>query len=454
MTLETSSSLAGDRQILFSMRGISAGVLLFACLLAPLTGLKVGDIEPVEFFLMIWLLVTVYWLEQSHGVFSLSPDLVRLGKHYCLFALLTLIGSVLSLRLTLYVPADAVGDVFKLPEFISIARLVQLAVIGGSVIVFANLLSRDASLLRFVTASYMWVGIANGLFAIVSWCALSLANLDLLGAYLSAADHGVPRARAFFNEGGPYGLYAVSVIFVVLFRKYALRDVSRGMTTVALAVEGSSLVLSMSKAGIFCLGAIWLWCSIRRLHWRHFILASGFILLVLVASPVRQQLEGYWQSYRSLEAVAALEPDNGNIVVGRIAALYIAPRIVASHPLAGVGLGNYSLVRNNPDYLGLIPQSDYWDLPGLGLLGYAPELGIPLLLYLLWIIWYPVRPASRGGVTGMVIAVSAFQCFAELFGAQVTFFYPWLVTAIALGFTIGSDERRRKLSASPTTAWW
>jgi hypothetical protein len=356
--------------------------------------------------------------------------------------------SVLALRLDFRPPGDAVGHLLRTPELLFIARLTQFGLAATSMIVLANVLSQDSGLIRFLAASYMWVGVANAAYATVSWCVLAFAGVDLSGAYWpDLVSEGLPRARAFFNEGGPYGLYAVSVVLVVMFRRYALRDIGRGVTAVAIAVVGTSIVLSISKAAFVCLVAIWFWLGVRKIHMRQIILTGCFATVVIVATPIRQQLEDYYQSYSNLEIVAALQPDNGNLVVGRIAALYIVPRIVADHPLVGVGFGNYSLVRNNAKYLGMIPESRYWDLPGLGLAGYAAELGIPLLVYLLWIIWSPVRIGLRTRASGAVVALGAFQFFAQMCGAQITFFYPWLVAALALGLLLqvpGEGARARE----------
>jgi len=47
--------------------------------------------------------------------------------------------------------------------------------------------------------------------------------------------------------------------------------------------------------------------------------------------------------------------------------------------LFGVGFGNYSLVRNNPNYRGVIPPTDEWDLTGLG--------GLATFALEFWIVW-------------------------------------------------------------------
>lgn len=433
-----------------SIRAIGATALFLACILSPLTNLKVADIEPVEVFEFFWILSVVFWLAGRGGRFPLARELTALAGHYGIFALLAFITGLLAFRLDFYPPAQAVGHVFKRPEVLFVARLVEFGLAASSMIVFANILRNQPALMRFAAASYVWIGFVNALYAIISWCVLFFQVPGVSGAYdgMFGAYYRdptliwsvLPRARAFFVEGGPYGIYAVSVVLVALFRRRALRDASRLETWIVLLVMGTSIVLSMSKAAVFCLGGIWLWLSLRKVRLRQFLLAGAVVAAIALVTPISDQLEGYWWDYQNLEAVAASDPDNGNIVVGRIAAMYIVPRIVVDHPLIGVGFGNYPLVRNNPRYLGIIPQSDYWDIPGTGLLGYAADLGIPLLLYVLWIVWRPVQIGLRLQAPAIAVALAGYQFFSEVFGAQITFFYPWLVTALALGFILESSD--------------
>lgn len=441
-----------------SIRAIAATALFLACILSPLTNLKAADIEPVEVFLFFWTLSIAIWLVGRRGRFSLAPELTRLAGHYGTFALLAFITGLLALRLDFYPPAQAVGHVFKRPELLFVARLVEFGLVASSMIILANILRDDPALMRFAAASYVWVGTVNALYAIISWCVLFFQVPGLSGAYdaMFGAYYTdptltwsvLPRARAFFVEGGPYGVYAVSVVLVALFRRHALRDASRLETWMVMLVMATSIVLSMSKAAIFCLGGIWPWLLLRKVRLRRLLPAGAFVAVIALATPIPQQLARYWDDYQNLEAVAALQPDDGNIVVGKVAALYIVPRIVVDHPLMGVGFGNYPLVRNNPEYLGVIPQSDYWDIPGSGLLGYAADLGIPLLLYVLWIVWRPVRIGLRLKAPAIAVALAAYQFFSEMFGTQITFFYPWLVTALALGFILGTRDSRTRLDAN------
>ena len=76
---------------------------------------------------------------------------------------------------------------------------------------------------------------------------------------------------------------------------------------------------------------------------------------------------------------------DANFVMGRVAGLVLGPRMMAAHPLLGVGWGNYPLVRDDPQYRrGTAFALQSTDSPSLGPIDYIVELGFPLFLYLTW----------------------------------------------------------------------
>jgi O-antigen ligase len=117
-------------------------------------------------------------------------------------------------------------------------------------------------------------------------------------------------------------------------------------------------------------------------------------------------------------------------------AAILTPRIISEHPLLGIGIGNYSLQRNNPTLLDGLPPTDAWDLPGLGLIGYAAELGVPTTLLLMWLLWRPVVIALRSGAGPRVAAFGSLQFFVHAMGAQITFIYPWIVSSMVVGYSL------------------
>ena len=423
-----------------SLRTLCKMALLLVCVLSPLENLKVMDVQPVEVGLLFLLCGASVGLHRNGWRAAIPLPLKWLGIHYCSLLVMASVFAILSLRFEYHVPVEAADHLLKQPGILPLSKLVELALVILSTVVIARLLIVDRGLLGFAGRVYVQIGVVNGLFAITSWLLLVYAGVDVLGAYFGGASD-VPRARGFFNEGGPYGMYACSVMAVALARRYVARDIGRMAMVWVLAVMGASVVLAESKAAYLFFAAVGLWWSLRRIQLRRMVIGCAAVAVVLVWTPLPGAVEGYWYSYRALEGFAAAHPDDRLQVMGRVAAIYIAPRVVEAHPITGVGLGNYSLVRNDPRYLGALPETDGWDLPGLGLVGYAADLGLPLLGYLIWLIWRPVSIAVRRKAPNWVVLLSAYQFFAQLFGVQITFFYPWFVTAVALGYSLQADQR-------------
>jgi len=126
--------------------------------------------------------------------------------------------------------------------------------------------------------------------------------------------------------------------------------------------------------------------------------------------------------------------------------------MIATHPLTGIGFGNYPLMRNDPNYLdGLPPITEVQDLPGLGLVGVAAEIGVPATLWLMVLLFIPYRRNRHNGL--VVTSAALFQPMAHIFGMQITFFLPWFVTACALGVSssgrLQSVRRRTDVSSAP-----
>lgn len=267
-------------------------------------------------------------------------------------------------------------------------------------------------------------------YASLSWMLLSQFNIDLYGAY---EDFSGIRARALFNEGGPYGLYAVSVLLVAVFAYYNLRSLGRwSLWLLVVAPVGLSLMLSGSKSGMICLIAVLGWAALTHLRAGYLIAGAVVGCAAIAVTPILDQLGAYWNVYQNYETVAAAKSDDLNIVAGRVAAMTIIPEMTAAHPLLGVGLGNYALMRGTSEID--VPSPDVWDVPGCGLSLYAAELGIPLFLLMLWNIWWPIRIVRKSHLATSLLILVAFQFFAQLIEVQATFFYPWFVTALGFGF--------------------
>lgn len=409
--------------------------IVFLCILAPLTDLKVGDVQPAELFMFIVFPIAVVITMLSGFTISSSREVVYLlGKYFFLLVAIIIL-AMFAMRLPSYPPIEY-QTLLKTPPFLSMARSLQLLIAVGAMIILATYFSKRPRLIIFFARAYAYAGLVCALYAIVCWLAL-YAGISLRGAY--GAD--LPRARGFFIEGGPFGVYIVSVFVVVLFRKTVLGDGYRLTMWLQIGILMVALIAAWSTAGILLSIVLLSFFEITRKSYKSF-LAVVFILVPLIfLSGGFNRLASYAFSIVNVSELVEAHRDDTNFIAGRIMATVLVPRMIADQPLTGIGFGNYSVQRNNPEYLQGLPETTAWDLPGLGLAGYIAELGIPLVLVLMWLMWHSVKIARKREVSALVVVVASYQFFAHCFGVQITFVYPWLITALALGYALSQPLR-------------
>ena len=120
-----------------------------------------------------------------------------------------------------------------------------------------------------------------------------------------------------------------------------------------------------------------------------------------------------------------------NITMGRISGAFIGYNIIVDNPFFGVGLGNYSLVRNNPDYLGFFPPVELWDLTGLGMYTIQVENGLlGMLAFIFCFRYFYTRLESSIAKSASLIPV-----ICVLFGTQFYFIYIWVILGFAIGIS-------------------
>lgn len=424
-------------------------LLITLCALVPLANLKVSDIQPVEFFLLVSAPTGLAIAFGRGWRLRTARSLWLLEGQYLLFLVAVAILAALAWRFHFYVPAGV--SWLKFPPIISFVRIVQVALAVTMMIVVANVVRRYEWAADFLARTYVAVGVISVLYGTASWLLLwhggAAAAQPELNWFGAQTRWGTIGERGFFVEGGPFGVYVVSVIVVVMFRRFVLRCGTGKTFAAVLVLLLTGLALSRSKAAICVAVGLGVWSLFASGHLkasrRVYALTAAALLITLIATAnnVVSGLMGYWSAYQGLERLAIVSPQSGSVVEGRVMALYVVPAMVAAHPLTGIGFGNYSVLRNSPDYAAEFPPAPDWDEPGLGFFGYSAELGLPMLVWLMVLAWAPVRLArSRGERDTLVLALCACQFFAELFGAPITFFYPWLVSALALGYVLRKDR--------------
>ncbi len=420
--------------------GLAAVVGLLA-ILPAFTNLRIGSLQPEDFALLLLLGFCVAKFLCSGFSLRIAAGLRGLFKSYSLLLLLLFVLSVLSTRLSFFPLLEV--SFLKRPVLFSLSKLLQFAAVVYAFLWLTNVLMTEKKLLARAMSAYWLTGLACCFYAIVCYFAVAIGHLEpsptsLLGAYANEA--GVARARGFFNEGGPFGIYIASVFTVGLLRRHTM---GRRLGKASSAVLLLAFFLSASKAGFFAAAFLFLYsvlsaASLARKA-SYLILSIALFWGVAVSLNFGEQLYGYVYSFENIGEQVASRGADLNLVAGRVSALYIVPRMIAAHPVTGIGFGNYPLMRNDPRYLGILPAiPQIEDVPGIGIPGIAAEIGIPATLWLMLLLftppWLSRKQASILGIAAV------FQPLAHTFAVQLTFFYPWFVSACAIAAS--SYERR------------
>jgi O-Antigen ligase len=382
--------------------------------------MKVGDIFSLA-------LIALYLIDvRSYKINTLYSRL--------LIAFTVCLGlSVVSLKFTdLYVIAGS-DSILKNPGILSFSRYVQYVGCVFFALYLDRLqrLQRPHELHRFLSSVDKWMLIWCGFF-LLCWIA---AYAGIETPFIDG-DH---RLRGGYVEGGPFGLF---VCFYFLVRCATL-----GWSWPWVIILGALLIASQAKAAIafLIIGFVALkWYSappgkaLKRLTIAPIVIAAA-VFTGNAAFSLGDRLLAYWNDYSNLEVALETRSDDPSLIMGRIAAMHIGPKMFADHPMLGVGFGNYSLARNNPAYRGPLPLPlvDNWDLPGLGgLVTFALESGVVGLVMFLWPFTRFYRSASKPAR----YMVALFM-LGMIFGVQLYFQYIWLALALATSLPLGAWNR-------------
>jgi hypothetical protein len=242
--------------------------------------------------------------------------------------------------------------------------------------------------------------------------------------------------RGFYNEGGPYGLYLISV-FLIGLALYQQKWVKKSALQFAFVLLSIAFIGSKSKAA-FC--AVLFILLVNGLLAKSLKRRVGLALLVIAfLAGIYQIVDlgkvamAYQRATQAYEWLSHRHENDGNFIYGRIAGAFIVPKMVHEHPLIGVGWGNYGLLRNAPEYRGAAAFVSTYDEPALGIAGMTADLGIPLVLYLAGGLLLPFILLRRKKTPLYLTNLALLQPVIHLFGGQLNLTYPWIVTAFALG---------------------
>lgn len=402
------------------------------CFLCGFTDVKIADVQIVEIVIIITFLLSLLTPEKNLALEG--PNVVlRFLPKFSVLMMLLFASSIMSLRLQFFPIADT--GPLKQPPYASLIRLFEVGLSISSMFYVALSVRNRPDNLRKFLAAYVWAALIGSIWGVISFI-FTYAGLELPGA----SGGNIPRIRGFFVEGGPFGVYLVGAIIVQIIRGYYLRYISRNIFLVELALLVGALIGTQSKAAVVLIGAVAIVFLVKTRHFRLVILMAFAMIPVTFTSNIISGVEGYYHNYANYQQAASERPDDTSLIAGRVAAAVLLPRIVLEHPILGVGIGNYALVRNDPAILRGLPYLSIWDSPGLGLLGYLAELGIPLTLFVLWLYAYPLLMAWRS--RPWIVLLCSYPLLAALFGVQLNFAYPWIIAGIGLA-TIAIDQKHR-----------
>jgi hypothetical protein len=412
---------------------LTIGVTLIGSL-AALTNVRIGSLQPEDIALLFLLALCCGKFCYSGFSLRLATKLSPLFKWYLFLLLVLCFLSFYSVRLPFFSLQEA--SFLKRPIIFSLSKLLQLSATICGFFWLSNSFLKNNALLIAAIRAYWICGLFCALFALGSYIFIALTHYDpsplsILGAYYTSP--GNIRARGFFNEGGPFGIYIVSVFVIGLLRRHLI---GQKLGKLQVAILSFSFILASSKAGFMAALFLFLFSTVMAASFTkkivYFVLSFTLLSSLAVALNFNEQLYAYLNDYQNLEQVISVRGLDYNVVLGRVAALYIVPRMIASHPWTGIGFGNYPLMRNDPHYLGILPSVRHVeDVPGIGIPGIAAEMGIPATLLLVALLLSPVWWSRKQ--TAIVGVAALFQCLAHAFAVQLTFFYPWFVSACAVG---------------------
>ena len=339
------------------------------------------------------------------------------------------IEAIISLVITYFLDFEYLGDsVIKRPYMITIGRYLELV----SCLVLCVLSYRffkssknreelDYKINVFVNLNIFIVSIFTIIYFMVVLNVISIDDTRLV--------YDKMRLRGYFVEGGPFGLM---LSFIFILTGYGKKTLARSVKRVFLLIV--IIFLAVSKAGLLF---AFFWIALENFDFLKgktkeliypiiVIGCVGFYFLFINVSSM------YVHEINKIKISLRERPNDSNLMMGRISAVFIVPKMIEQHPLLGIGTGNYPLLRNNDDLRGIFPlpteEIRTLDAHGFGglidLLVDNGIIGLTAFLLLMYSI-YRKKPKSE-----KIFLLGFLSLF--LFGVQIYFLYPWILLGLVL----------------------
>lgn len=360
------------------------------------------------------------WEFLSLLVFSLY--LKKIHKAFTIFYLFFIYLLVSSLFVTYINNVDySYFSVLKSKYMITIVRFFEFFLIFVFVNSYFGIVSKSQIKINDLINKYL-----NYNFIFVTACLIGYLLSRLISYHFLSYGSNF-RFKGFYVEGGPYGTFIATLIILEFFtfRKY-LRLLVFSLALIFTYSKASYVFVSMSLL-------VWLFFKVKQLS--PFLLPKNrlrfslFIVFAISFSTlvVYKVGDNYVKDIGNLTSELKSRSNDTSFVMGRIAATHIGQNMVTNNPFMGVGLGNYSLVRNDPIYRGVFPKVYAWDLSGLGgILTLLLENGI-LGVFLFIFSFFKFFKIKRETIVYPLLFILPF-----LLGCQLYFVYPWLYACFYL----------------------
>ena len=401
--------------------------------------LKVGDVQYLELLLAADSIILVALFIHNGLSVKVFRPFATIGFSYFVFMLMAFLLSFLVLNQNFYAYNFSF---FKRPVILTLSRIIELLLSVGYMLYMASLYRKDEELCKFGAMTYYLVGVAGGIYAIVTFPLNYFLGMQLGTATV------FHRMRGFNNEPGSYGTYMISVILLT-FAIYQKKWLTARQFHASMALFLICLVGSQSKGAFFAAVVIaffhMLW---SRTGWRRWafiagVLAASCVAAVIVNIPA--QVSVYLRSSATYQRLSNLHSRDPNYVQGRVSGAFIAPYMIARHPYIGIGWGNYPLVRDDPEYRrGTAFSLFNLDSPSLGPIDYIVELGFPLWLYMTCLSFLPIYFLRRQDADPWLVSLATMQPVALWFGAHLNITYQWVVVGLALGMGLNIHKQNSR----------
>lgn len=392
--------------------GIWIIVLAIQC-----TDIKISIIKISEIFFLIYAIFKIRKIHKTTYFFI---------SYFTIFLLITFIHNIF-----LNFDYTVATNFLKRPYWGSIGRFLEIISCLSFIEFTRNIIKKyglNYTIDKTLQANHYFLIFILILY-IIEQLGLSILNISCDNA----------RLKAFYVEGGPFGLMCATFTLLSIYRKRPKFE------TIVLLL---CTILAQSKAGISCICAYVAINTILKIYskkkYRKYLFIACIIIIPLFIYTFMHIADMYISAIKNtdiLEHYVNTNPNDYSSTAGRIPATFILYEMFCKHPIIGIGLGNYPVLRNLDEYRSFFPKIPIYDATGYGgFIDIVNQFG--LIGITIWILFL-IKLFKKGATKIYIILF----CLPLIFGVQYTFLYPWFMIAINI-----QTNQIKKICTSPSTA--